>query len=296
MSKTSTETERSRPTRGRVLLVVLANLFAVVVAVVVSTIAPRALRSSEGAAEIVRSGLVVGVHAALLLLAVRLGKLDRVRVGLAFSRGDLRGLAAGATLAVATVIATFAIAGALGKIHVSVAPRAEWPTKAMLGGKLFGTTVRSAFEEIAFRAGLVGVLGLAFRRGVSLGVPALLFGLAHAGNQGATPVAVANTAIAAVVLGGLFLLGRGGAPSLAACTAFHATWNFAIGSVLGGAVSGGAGATRLFTCVIDSPTWSGGAYGIEASPATTLVYGALAAWVLLRLSRRISPEAARAEG
>jgi len=298
VSTTSTDTPKDAdadaplapPSRRRVAVVVVLGLFAVTAAIVGSSMASRLVHGALGGQARTATAFVIEV--VLLGAIVRFARLDGRAIGLGLERRDAKRLATGALLGVLAVVATLAVAALAGGVHVAIAPRAHWPLASSFAAQLAGTALGASFEEVAFRAGLVGVLALAFRREIAVGVPAVLFGLAHAGNHGASAVSVANTAIAALVLEGLFLLPtrNGDAPSLAASTGFHLTWNFLLAAVLGLAVSGGATSARFVDVTMPSGAWSGGAYGIEASPATTVTYG-LGAAVLLATVLGIFPVA-----
>ena len=274
------------PSRRRVVVVVVAGLLAVAAAIVGSAFASRFVHGS--AAGLARTATAFVIEVVLLSAIVRYARLDAKSIGLALERRDAARFAFGALLGVGAIVATLGVAALAGGFHLSVAPRAHWPLVSSFAVQLVSTSIGATFEEVAFRAGLVGVLALFFRREGAIAVPALLFGLAHAGNEGASVYSTANTVIAALVLSGLFLLPtrNGDAPSLAASTGFHIAWNFALAAVLGLVVSGGATSARFVDVKLPAGAWSGGAYGIEASPATTLTYGIGAAVLLGMVLRR----------
>jgi membrane protease YdiL (CAAX protease family) len=276
----------STASRRRAIVVVVAGLFAIAVAVLASGVLARSAGASG--AELVRSFSVFAIEAGALALILRRAKLDPARAGLGLERRDVGRFFGGAGVGLATVLLTLAVAGLFGGLHVAIAPRTQWPLASGFAMRLASASFQCAFEEVAFRAGLVGVLALAFRREMAVAIPALVFGLAHAGNHGATVFSVCNTVIAALVFSALFLLPtrEGESPSLAACTGFHVTWNFSLAAVLGVVVSGWGSSSHLVSVTIPSATWSGGAYGIEASPATTLVFAGAAVWLLGSVLRR----------
>ena len=272
--------------RRRVVVVVVAGLLAVTAAIVGSTLASRFVHGS--AAGLARTATAFVIEVVLLAAIVRYARLDAKTIGLGIDRRDARRFVLGGLLGVAAIVATLGVAALAGGFRVALAPRAHWPLASSFALQLVSTSVGATFEEVAFRAGLVGVLALAFRREIAVAIPAVLFGLAHAGNHGASLFSVANTVIAALVLEGLFLFPTrdGDAPSLAASTGFHIAWNFALAAVLGLVVSGGATSARFVDVKMPAGTWSGDAYGIEASPATTITYGLGAAWLLWMVLRR----------
>lgn len=268
------------------VVVTVAGLLAVVAAVVVSMVTARLARG--GIANFVQTATIFVVDTALLVVIVRRARLDARAVGLGLERRDVLRFFAGAAFGVAMIVVTLAIAAVFGGGRVAIGTRAHWPLASSFALHFASTTFQATFEEVAFRAGLVGVIALAFRRETAIAVPALLFGLAHAGNHGASIYSIANTAIAALLLEGLFLLPTrdGRAPSLAASSGFHIAWNFALAAILGATVSGGGtSSARFLEVTIPAGTWSGGAYGIEASPATTISYGVAAAVLLMSVLR-----------
>lgn len=276
------------------VVVLIAGLLAVTAAIVGSTLASRFVHGSS--AGLARTATAFVIEVVLLTSIVRYARIDAASIGLRLERRLAGRFALGAALGVLAIVATLGVAALAGGVHFRIAPRAHWPLVSSFALQLASSAIGATFEEVAFRAGLVGVLALAFRRETAVAIPAALFGLAHAGNQGASIYSVANTAIAALVLSGLFLLptrgdGTNGAPSLAACTGFHVTWNFALAAVLGLVVSGGATSARFVDVTMPPGVWSGGAYGIEASPATTLTYGLGAAVLLGMVLRRRARDA-----
>ncbi|MEA2750068.1 MAG: protease family protein [Myxococcales bacterium] len=279
--------------RRRVVVVVVAGLLAVTAAIVGSAVASRFVHGA--AAGLARTATAFVIEVVLLGAIVRYARIDAESIGLALERRDAKRFAAGGVLGVLAIFATLGVAALAGGFHIALAPRAHWPLVSSFVVQLLSTALGATFEEVAFRAGLVGVLALAFRREVAIAIPAVLFGLAHAGNHGASAYSVANTVIAALVLEALYLFPTrdGDAPSLAASTGFHIAWNFALAAVLGLVVSGGATSARFVDVTMPAGTWSGGAYGIEASPATTVTYG-LGAAVLLGMVFASSARRARA--
>ena len=281
MSTTSTES----PSGRRAAVVVVAGLFAFTAAIIASITVSRFVPGA--ASGVARTATAFVVELLLLGAIVRFGRLDARSIGLGLERRDAARFGAGALLGVVAIVSTLAVTALAAGIHVAIAPRAQWPLAPGFALKLAATAFGVTFEEVAFRAALVGVLALAVRREIAIGVPAVLFGLAHAGNHGATVYSIANTTIAALLLEGLFLLPTrdGRPPSLAASTAFHFVWNFAVAAVLGLVVSGGATSSHFIDVTIPEGAWAGGAYGIEASPATTITFGLGAAVALAMVFR-----------
>jgi|GEM_PF-5138838 len=280
----------TKPSPLRVAFVAVSTALVLAIAVVGSALATRAIHLEAAAAEVAGSAAALTIEIGGLALLLDRARLERRAVGLTLERRDIARFLTGGALGVALVVATFGLAVTFAGGRITVATRSQWPHPETFFAQLGTFALRCTFEETVFRAGLVGVLALAFGRATSLGVPALLFAAAHAWNPGASVASVANTALAALVLGALFLFPQraaGAAPSLAAPTGFHLAWNFSLAAVLGVTVSGGSGARAHFLAVsIPADRWSGGAYGIEASPATTATFGIAAAVLGALLCRR----------
>jgi membrane protease YdiL (CAAX protease family) len=125
----------------------------------------------------------------------------------------------------------------------------------------------AALEEIGFR-------GYAFQRLVdatgafgAVAISSFLFGLGHFGNPAATPLSIANTALAGAVMALGFLRTRG----LWFPIGLHFAWNFVLGPVASFPVSG-IGLMSVFNVRVAGPVWlTGGDYGPEGSVILTAV-------------------------
>jgi membrane protease YdiL (CAAX protease family) len=109
----------------------------------------------------------------------------------------------------------------------------------------------------------------------------VLFGMAHAGNQNATPLGIANTAFWGVLLG--YAYWRTSALWLP--IGLHFGWNFALplfGVNLSGFTMGVTGYGLHWRA---GELWSGGGYGPEGSVLTTAIVAAL-----FFVLRRVTPE------
>ncbi|BDG04782.1 CPBP family intramembrane glutamic endopeptidase [Anaeromyxobacter oryzae] len=155
----------------------------------------------------------------------------------------------------------------------------SWPGEATLAeaaGLAAVILVAAVDEEIRFR-------GLAFRileegtgSSVALIVSGALFGAAHAGNRGATPLGVVVVAIGGVLLAACYLLHR----SLWIPIGFHFAWNTTMGAVLGLPISGIPIPALLRADVTGPGLWTGGRFGPEASlPMAIFVVLASATYV-----------------
>jgi len=186
----------------------------------------------------------------------------------------LAGLAFGAALfAFAFALLAFAGAARLG----------PWQGVAGLAPALALALAAAIGEEIIFRGVLFRLVEESAGTTVAVATSALLFGLVHSFNRGATPI---STLAIALEAGVLLALAFAAARSLWAPIGLHLGWNFTEGGVFGQAVSGGHSHGVLASTLTGSPLVTGGAFGPEASLAaiavSLLASAALAAIVLRR--------------
>lgn len=187
--------------------------------------------------------------------------------------GLLRGLGIGAAISVA-VVAILAATGSL-----SIAGGAHWSAALK---PLSEQAMVAVMEELLFRAVLFRVIEARWGTLVSLLANVLLFALAHLTNEHVTALAVLNTGIAGLGLCAGWLLTR----SLWLPAGMHFAWNYLFDGVLGVPVSGHAARGWLHV-QLSGPEWlSGGAYGVEGSVVTLLVWAAAAAWMLRARTQR----------
>jgi len=185
----------------------------------------------------------------------------------------LRGLGIGAALSLA-VVGVLAAAGAL-----------EITGSTNLGAvlkPLSEQTMVAIMEELLFRAVLFRIIEERWGTLTSLLANVMLFALAHLPNEHITALAVLNTGVAGLALCAAWLLTR----SLWLPVGVHFAWNYLFDGVLGVPVSGHASRGWL-QVQMSGPEWlSGGAYGVEGSLATLLVWGIAAAWMLRQQAKR----------
>jgi hypothetical protein len=111
-------------------------------------------------------------------------------------------------------------------------------------------------------------------------VTSLLFTLLHARAFDAPGLPVLNVLLAGILFG-LAYLATG---NLWLPIGLHFSWNFLLGSLLGGRVSGHMlGADRPWLRLEGPSLWTGGEFGLEGSLAVTIVT-AIACWALIRLA------------
>lgn len=141
----------------------------------------------------------------------------------------------------------------------------------------------AVFEEIFFRGVLFRLFDDRWNTFVAMIVSALVFGVAHLPNTGAT----LWSSFAIAVEAGLLLSAaykRFG--TLWLPIGIHWAWNYVQGNVFGFAVSGNPIGDKVFSPVITGPDWvTGGIFGAEASvPAVAI--GLLMTVILLAGSKR----------
>lgn len=138
-------------------------------------------------------------------------------------------------------------------------------------------------EEVFFRGVVFRLLRGRWGVGVALGVSAMLFGLVHLINPGASLWGAVAIAIEAGLMLGAAYLATG---SLWLAFGLHFGWNVASVGVFGTVASGAEARDSLVTAVTSGPEWfSGGSFGPEGSVIAILVCLVTTA-VLLRVAHR----------
>lgn len=261
-------------TRGRWHFIgaTLTMIVAMVVVVIIASIISKQLAATEQIRALVNAAVCVGgMTAALWLIAGRWLRVDLGSLGLRAEPQAWRGATLGTLLGAGLVIAAFAMALVFGGFRVE-SLRWDGTPFALAAMGLLATALHALSEELIFRAGLVGILKQRFSPLVAVAVPAIVFGLAHLGNPGASKLAALNVVIVGGAFGFLYLTGEH--PSLTLVTGVHFGWNevlYRTGIPVSGTV-----ATGTFMEVQPQPNvWSGFAFGLEASPATTVVVSLL---------------------
>ncbi|WP_431052536.1 CPBP family glutamic-type intramembrane protease [Roseateles sp. L2-2] len=184
----------------------------------------------------------------------------------------LGGLLFSCVVAILTAVGAYSLEavgtpGDLGAVLVSMVPK-------IAAGALI--------EELLFRLVLLRLLERSFGAAWALAMSSLLFGLAHLGNAGATPlIGVLLGLELGLLFGAAYLLTR----RIWLCTALHFAWNFVQGAVFSIAVSGHSGESWLHG-TLSGPAWlSGGAFGAEGSVVAIVLCLAMTG-VLLTLAHR----------
>jgi membrane protease YdiL (CAAX protease family) len=189
--------------------------------------------------------------------------------------------AIGATiLGAALFAAVYAILGSLGVarfVGVSRGTSVIVPLAIAIGAA-FG-------EELTFRGGIFRVIENSFGTLAAVAVSAVLFGLVHGLNPGATVVSTAAIALEAGVLLGLAYAAT---RNLWFPIGLHFGWNFTEGGIFSAAVSGHATNGLVHVSLSGSELLTGGAFGPEASivaVAVSLLASVALAVVTIRRGR-----------
>ena len=139
-------------------------------------------------------------------------------------------------------------------------------------------------EEIIFRGVLFRWIDEKWGFAVALTVSALLFGLMHLPQPGATLWSSFAIAVEAGLLLGAAYKYSG---TLWLPIGIHWAWNFTQGNIFGFEVSGAdAGDSLIHPAVSGPDILTGGAFGAEASVITVAIGLALSVWFIVKVSRR----------
>lgn len=211
-----------------------------------------------GAAGVVIIAVALGVYLAWARFVERRTP-DELAPTAALPQG-LAGLAIGAALFAVTIgilaaIGVFAFAGRGDGVGIANA---------------FVITLTGAVvEELLFRGWLYRTVRDLWGTWIAVGVSALLFGLLHGFNPGATPVSMIVIALEAGVL---LAVAYAATNRLWLPIGLHAGWNFAEGTIFGTAASGHAVQHAFIRGELHGAPWlTGGAFGPEASVAAVVV-------------------------
>jgi membrane protease YdiL (CAAX protease family) len=127
----------------------------------------------------------------------------------------------------------------------------------------------AVLEELLFRGWLFRTVRDLWGTWIAVGVSALVFGLLHAFNPGATLV---STIAIALEAGVLLSVAYAATNRLWLPIGLHAGWNFAEGTIFGTTVSGHVSRAALLRGEFHGAPWlTGGAFGPEASVAAVAV-------------------------
>jgi uncharacterized protein len=140
-------------------------------------------------------------------------------------------------------------------------------------------------EEAVFRGYILHNLMQSMNRWIALAISSLLFALFHAGNPNITLLALLNIFLSGFLIGLFYVHNR----NLWFAIAFHFSWNFFLGPVLGYEVSG-LPLNSLLEQSIDGPQWlTGGEFGLEGSVLDG-IFSVVAFFLLSYKLRAVSSE------
>jgi membrane protease YdiL (CAAX protease family) len=146
---------------------------------------------------------------------------------------------------------------------------------------LFG--IGAFVQELGFRLVLFRLTEEFLGSWIALGAIAVVFGLAHLGNDNATLWTSAALMAADILLTAAFMLTR----RLWLVWGIHTGWNFFQDGVFGMANSGVTNLPSWISAETSGPGWlTGGAFGIEASCVVVVVSVAVGALILRVAARR----------
>ena len=201
---------------------------------------------------------------ALLLAAVVLAAystyvrvIEKRAVAELSGRRAVRELGSGLALGALLFSVTIGLLAALGIYHVT--GNNGWQSMlAILAASIFA----GVFEEVLIRGILFRILEQWLGSWIALSISAVVFGVLHLLNPGATFLNAAAISVeAGVLLAAAYMLTR----RLWLCIGTHIAWNFTEGGIFSVAVSGG-GSQGLLRSRMVGPDWlTGGAFGAEAS-------------------------------
>jgi membrane protease YdiL (CAAX protease family) len=197
--------------------------------------------------------------------------------------------------AMGTVLGALLISAVVGVLWLSGSyqvvgthPDAPWVTALLVVG-----LASAIAEELVFRGILFRITEEGLGTWAALAVSALMFGVLHLANNGATAWSSMAIAIeAGLFLGLIYHVTR----SLPLCMGVHLGWNFAQGTVYGVPVWG-AQIEGWLVSTRAGPDWlSGGAFGAEASVVTvglSLLCSLALVAVALRRHALVAPQFGR---
>jgi membrane protease YdiL (CAAX protease family) len=256
-----------RVLRFPIVQIVVAVLFIAIPFAVVST--PFNLFVTDKPLRRVGALLLAAVVLAAYSAYVRV--MEKRAVAELSGRGAVSELSVGVALGALLFSATVGILAALGVYQVT--GNNGWLTMLAI---LPACILSGVLEEVLIRGIVFRILEQWLGSWLALGISAVIFGVLHLLNPGATLLNAAAISIeAGVLLAAAYMLTR----RLWLCIGTHIAWNFTQGGVFSVAVSGGASKGLLQSRMV-GPDWlTGGAFGAEASVVALVI--CLAAGVVL---------------
>jgi membrane protease YdiL (CAAX protease family) len=210
-----------------------------------------------------RAGALLLAAAVLLAYWAYVRIIERRVVSELSRRNAGREFCAGLTLGALLFCVTIGILAALGVYQIT--GKNGWAI--MLAG-LSSAILGGVLEEVLIRGVLFRILEEWLGSWIALGLSAIIFGVLHLLNPGATLLNAAAISIeAGVLLAAAYMVTR----RLWLCVGIHIAWNFTQGGIFSVAVSGGA-SKGFFQSTMVGPDWlTGGVFGAEASVVALVV-------------------------
>ena len=199
----------------------------------------------------------------------------------------LLGLAVGAALM--TTITLLSVA--FGANSISLCSNIDYKWLPLF---FIGFIVQGMSEEFIFRGYLMASVGGSGQHTlIAVGISAVAFALAHAGNPGFGPVPFINLTLFGVFAAFYVVL----FDDIWGICAVHSIWNFTQGNFYGISVSGTDDLTSVFrtTAVSSKDFLTGGKFGIEGSIFTTVALLTGTAILIYAISRKKAQETVPAE-
>jgi uncharacterized protein len=191
-----------------------------------------------------------------------------------------RELGIGLLLGFGLMTACFLIAMALGVYRIEGI--ASWQN--LVAGVTAGVVTTPFGEEMLFRGVMFRILEDVFGGWVALVLSSVWFGYVHSGNPGETFAGLAGIAIVyGPMLAAPLMLTR----RLWMSIGLHTTWNYTMGKIYSGSVSGGDQMQGLFKATFQGPELlTGGSAGMEGSAIAVLVSTTFTVLLLILAVRR----------
>jgi CAAX protease family protein len=272
-------TERPRAIGWSLLFLLGGYVLGILLLVLAGRVLPPPAPDSLSEAMIETGALLLGYGTLTWLIGARALKLHPADFGLVPARRGLSGFGWGALVGVVIAAAAMLVAVPLGhaawRNDGGTVP--QWIATVFFTGAIM---LPAAFaEELAFRGVPLIALSRGFGRAPAIAVLAVLFGVAHLDNDHVTLLALANIALAGVLLGIAFFTPGG----LWTSTGVHLGWNLTL-AALAAPVSGTPLPMPWLDYSMGGPRWlTGGAFGPEGGVIASLC---ILAGVLLAVRRR----------
>lgn len=246
------------------------------VALLATAVLATAVTSSPVARSLINMSIALGTYWAVMRFVAQ-----RRVPEISFSMKTVREMGTGLAIGVGLLATSLGIITALGGYTITWANNPS-PVSIVLHALISGLAT-GIFEELLLRGVVFQALERLGGSLVAIAGSAILFGVMHLMNPGATLWSALAIAIeAGVVLGLVFAWRR----SIWTVVAFHAVWN-ALLMVLAIPVSGNAAKDGLFVFKVSgSELLTGGGFGIEASIVPVVIGVVISGFLFVVAKRR----------